>query len=128
MKLNLFFSAVFVVSSAIAAPPTKIESVIVKDIRQSGNLFPGPGRRNRVRSVLSVEAMSQGCTKSDDFEVQVKDASSFQEVTIVRKNDDPCDRVPAKQSFDLETDRLIPSFRKGIRVLNPLIVEEHFIH
>jgi hypothetical protein len=128
MKLLLVLSSVVAVSGAMATAPAKPEAFVVKEVRQSGNLMPGPGRRRPVRSVLIVEAISNGCTKADDFDVQVKDTAQFQEVTLVRKNPDICDAPAAKLAFDLETDRLSPSYRKPIRVMNPLIVEERFVH
>lgn len=58
------------------AAPQKLESLLVKEVHQSGNLMPGPGPARPIQSQIQVEVMSNGCTNAADFKINVMTARS----------------------------------------------------
>jgi hypothetical protein len=131
MKKELFvLGFAFASLSAVAEPPKRptLENVVVKDFRQSGNLMPGPARPRRIQTTFVLEVMSNGCTKAGDFEVQVELNGDYQEVTVKRTKPDDCKGLARRAFVDMEVEGFLPSYSRPIRVLNPLLVEQRFVH
>ena len=111
---------------AAAAPKAKLEALVVTKVVQSANLMPGPGRPHPVHSVITAEVMSNGCTRPEDFRVDVKRTEEGQHVTIVRVNPDLCEALRPNFEVELETTGLAPY--APIFISNPLSVVQHFSH
>lgn len=112
----------------------RLEPVTVMEVRQEGNLMPvrDPKRGNPVTTTLTLNVQSGGCTKAEDFELEVEvvkngNDDDVQEVTVHRLRPDGCEAY-FRDGADVQlvTKKLVHS--KDIVVRNPLLVHTRFTH
>ena len=129
MKLALF--AAFVAVSAFGRSPIMPQQTVatVTKIEQFVNLMPviGPGGRP-IRTSLTVEVPSNGCTRATDFVVDVKKNSNEQVVTIVRRNPDTCEATEQRKTIELETEQLSHARRLPVRIGNAFYADVQEAH
>lgn len=136
MGIKTLFILSSITSLTLVAAPAKVsapelEDLLVTKIVQSGNFFPGPGKRKPVlHSRLTVSVMSSGCTKPEDFEVKVAKKDGRQHVSIVRTRLDDCEHPAAMEEIELSTTELEYSpLTRGAKIsvrANPITIENPF--
>jgi len=97
-----------------ASRENKLEAVKVIDVRSTGDQEPP------VRTIITVEVTSNGCTTKGDFVVEVVQRSANQEISIIRTRRDTCKRMPFKETLELVTEDVVPG--KPWIIKNPIPV------
>ncbi len=125
--LNLMIATFTLLSFSAQAMPTAAERILVKELHQRANLKP-PVTSNRVHTTFTVEVLSNGCTRAEDFKINARVTRSGQFVEIVRVNPDPCEALPHRKTLELETRALQLSSENPILLQNPVFAVEQVVH
>ncbi len=105
----------------------ELEPVLVKGFQQTINLMPVvPPGGHPVRTELEIDVTSNGCTRADDFTVQVTDTGGKQLVRVVRIRPDTCRAFGLTTTVNLET--FVLSKDKQVLFANPALIEKHYVH
>lgn len=136
MKTNLkILLAVFVVQSiGFGALPDRPEKALIKGIRQTVNIMLPEPDAAPIRSQITAEVMSNGCTESSSFEARVVHTSAFpqpsrhQVLTLVRVKEDTCDGVPHRVTVEIPTQLLLDSRQVPVFLGNPVLTNVQIGH
>lgn len=134
MENSLVFAAAVFAVTSVAAPISKpriaLEAVVVHEVRQFANLMPviEPDHKRAVRSKLEIEVLSNGCTRAEDFRVDVRRAAKRQILSLVRVKRDMCRAMARPVKIDFETERLALATQLPIQVANPILADVKVVH
>ena len=136
MKNSVFGLVTFAVSLGSPAfagrilplPFPQLERVLVKKVVLEGDFMPPlpPGSSGKPMTTLTVQVDSNGCTKSEDFRIQVSPTAQGQKLAIIRIRPDTC-RAFFPEGTEVELMTGAAGFG-SLLVANPLRVEDRTTH
>ncbi len=123
---KIIAAIVLIGSSAFA-----LEPVNVIEVTQTGNLMPnlagasGPA----IETEIKFKALSGGCTRAEDFSINVNEKNGQSEIAIIRNRPDMCEAVARPIELTLTTDKIDASHygKNQIMVKNPVLVKTQFV-
>ena len=131
MKKVLFglLAIVSVSSSATSLHPDTFvpESVTITKAEIFDNRMPTIlPHINRPQTTLTVDVTSSGCTRGEDFVVNVESLEGIQFIEVVRIRPDRCKMVQHTVSVQVRSQELEGD--RPIKVRNPLLVDFMVVH
>jgi hypothetical protein len=114
LKLSAFAAiTVALVSCGSASTSSSVSAIygadVLKSITATGNLMPGPGRRNDVKAIATIEVVSSGCTTEDSYSVKsIQNSTTSQTIKIARIIPDNCEAVSRRIEIQVRIENFAP--------------------
>jgi hypothetical protein len=122
MKLFLAIGFIVIITSvsrlAAADEPAETTEALSRIAVISVSQFQDIDNRRPVLSSVTFNVDSHGCTKTEDFDIDVKPKGEYQMVSVYRTKPDNCNSPSASTSITIATDAL--AAHTPILVRNPL--------
>lgn len=105
---------------------SKLEPMNVIKVDQIIDLMPSPKPGNNVNTIFTVRVISNGCTETGNFKVDLYEGKPAQLVKILKIIPDKCKKAPSEMEILLTSPKLKTT--KPILVLNPQYVTVKTVH